>query len=82
MSLNLVSVERETKKLGLDDIDMMVCFNGVCGSYQTDVEKKLYRVLFGKNIPVISDCLEADGTLNSRKVVNQLIEALNQVEHI
>jgi len=81
MSLNFGSFERKTKKRELDDIDMMVCFNGVGGSYQTVVENKLYRVLFDKNIPVISDCLEDDGTLNSRKMVNQLIGALNQVEH-
>jgi len=81
MSLNFGSFERKTKKRELDDIDMMVCFNGVGGSYQTVVENKLYRVLFDWNIPVISDCLEDDGTLNSRKMVNQLIGALNQVEY-
>lgn len=81
MSLNFGSFERKTKKQELDDIDMMVCFNGVGGSYQTLVENKLYRVLFDKSIPVISDCLEDDGTLNSRKMVNQLIGALNQVDH-
>ena len=81
MSLNFGSFERNTKKQELDDIDMMVCFNGVGGSYQTVLENKLYRVIFDKSIPVISDCLEDDGTLNSRKMVNQLIGALNQVEH-
>lgn len=81
MSLNFGSFERKTKKRELDDIDIMVCFNGVGGSYQTVVENTFYRVLFDRNIPVISDCLEDDGTLNSRKMVNQLIGALNQVEH-
>ena len=81
MSLNFGSFERNTKKQELDDIDMMVCFNGVGGSYQTVLENKLYRVIFDKSIPVISYCLEDDGTLNSRKMVNQLIGALNQVEH-
>ena len=81
MSLNFGSFERKTKKQELDDIDMMVCYNGVGGSYHTVVENELYRVIFDKSIPVIKDCVEGDGSLNSRKVVNQLIGALNQVEH-
>ena len=81
MSLNFGSFERKTKKRELDDIDMMVCFSGVGGSYCTVVENELYRIIFDKSIPVIKDCVEEDGSLNSRKVVNQLIGALNQVEH-
>lgn len=80
MSLNFGSFERKTKKQELDDIDMMVCFNGVGGSYQTVVENELYRVIFDKSIPVIKECVEEDGSLNSRKMVNLLIGALNQVE--
>ena len=60
---------------------MMVCFSGVGGSYCTVVENELYRIIFDKSIPVIKDCVEEDGSLNSRKVVNQLIGALNHVEH-
>lgn len=81
MSLNYGSFERKTKKRELDDIDMMVCFSGVWGSYHTVVVNELYRIIFDKSIPVIKDCVEEDGSLNSRKVVNQLIGALNQVEH-
>lgn len=81
MSLNFGSFERKTKKRELDDIDMMICFNGIGGSYHMVVENEFYRVIFDKSIPTIKDCVEEDGFLNSRKVVNQLIGALNQVEH-
>lgn len=81
MNLNFGSFERKTKQSKLDDIDLMVCYNGIGGSYSTEINNRLYRIVFDKSIPVIKDCLEEDGTLNSRKVVNQLIKALDQVEH-
>lgn len=68
MSLNFGSFERKTKKRELDDIDMMVCFNGVGGSYQTVVENTFYRVLFDRIIPVISDCLEDDGVISKHSL--------------
>lgn len=81
MSLSFGSFERKTKTQELNDIDMMICFSGVGGSYQTMVENELYRVVFDKSMPVIKDCVEEDGSLNSRKVVNRLISALNAVNH-
>ena len=79
MNLNFGSFDRKTKQGRLDDIDLMVCYNGLSGSYTTEINNRLYRIVFDKSIPVIKDCLEEDGTLNSRKVVNQLIKALDQV---
>ena len=79
MNLNFGSFDRKTKQGRLDDIDLMVCYNGLGGSYTTEINNKLYKIVFDKSIPVIKDCLEEDGTLNSRKVVNQLIKALDQV---
>lgn len=81
MHLNFGSFERKTKKRELDDVDLMVCFSGTGGSYNTVRQNELYRIFFDKNIPVIKDCVEENGTLNSRKVVNMLIRALDQVEH-
>lgn len=81
MNLNFGSFERKTKQSKLDDIDLMVCYNGIGGSYSTEINNKLYKIVFDKSILVIKDCLEEDGSLNSRKVVNQLIKALDQVEH-
>ena len=79
MNLNFGSFERKTKQSKLDDIDLMVCYNGIGGSYSTEINNKLYKIVFDKSIPVIKDCLEENGLLNSRKVVNQLIKALDQV---
>lgn len=81
MNLNFGSFERKTKKRELDDVDMMVCLSGIGGSYNTVKQNELYRVTFDNSIPVIKDCVEYDGSLNSRKVVNLLIKALDQVEH-
>lgn len=80
MNLNFGSFDRKTKQGKLDDIDLMVCYNGLGGSYTTEINNKLYKIVFDKSIPVIRDCLEEDGLLNSRKVVNQLIKALDQVQ--
>lgn len=79
MNLNFGSFDRKTKQGKLDDIDLMVCYDGLGGSYTTEINNRLYRIVFDKSIPVIKDCLEENGTLNSRKVVNQLIKALDQV---
>ena len=79
MNLDFGSFDRKTKQGKLDDIDLMVCYNGLGGSYSTEINNKLYKIVFDKSIPVIKDCLEEDGLLNSRKVVNQLIKALDQV---
>lgn len=81
MSLNFGSFERKTKIRELDDIDMMVCFSGIGGLYSTLTENKEYRITFEESVPVIKDCLGDNGELNSRKMVNQLIKGLEEVEH-
>lgn len=81
MNLNFGSFERKTKKRELDDVDMMVCLSGIGGSYSTVRQNELYRISFDKSIPVMKECVEEDGSLNSRKVVNLFIRALDQVEH-
>ena len=79
MSLNFGSFDRKTKKRELDDIDMMVCLSGIGGNYHTVMENKQYRITFDKSVPVIKECLEQDGNLNSRKVINLFISALSEV---
>lgn len=81
MNLSFGSFERKTKKRELDDVDMMVCLSGIGGIYNTVKQNELYRVTFDNSIPVMKECVEDDSTLNSRKVVNLLIKALDQVEH-
>ena len=79
--LNFGSFARNTKIRPLDDIDMMICYDGSCGVYDTIKKNELYQIRFADNHPFFDDLRNDDGrTLNSRKVINQLIGALNGVE--
>lgn len=79
--LNFGSFARNTKIRPLDDIDMMICYDGKCGVYDTVRQNELYYVKFSSGHPFFDDLRGADGrTLNSRRVINQLIGALSGVE--
>lgn len=79
--LNFGSFARNTKIRPLDDIDMMICYDGRCGVYETVRQNELYYVRFSSGHPFFDDLRNDDGrTLNSRKVINQLIGALSGVE--
>ena len=79
--LNYGSFARNTKIRPLDDIDMMICYDGSCGVYDTIRKNELYHIRFADNHPFFDDLRNDDGrTLNSRKVMNQLIGALSGVE--
>ena len=75
------SFARNTKIRPLDDIDMMICYYGKGGVYDTILKNKKYQIKFEDGHPFFDDLRNDDGvTLNSRKVINQLIEALSGVE--
>ena len=79
--LNFGSFARNTKIRPLDDIDMMICYDGSCGVYDTIRQNELYYVRFSSGHPFFDNLRNEDGrTLNSRKVINQLIGALSGVE--
>lgn len=79
--LNFGSFARNTKIRPLDDIDMMICYDGSCGVYDTIKKNELYQIRFADHHPFFDDLRNDDGrTLNSRKVINQLIGALSGVE--
>ena len=79
--LNFGSFSRRTKIRPLDDIDMMICYDGSCGVYDTIKKNELYHIRFADNHPFFDDLRNDDGrTLNSRKIINQLIGALSGVE--
>ena len=79
--LNFGSFARNTKIRPLDDIDMMVCYNGNGGVYDTIRQNELYHIRFADKHPFFDDLRNDDGlTLNSRKVINQLIKGLSGVE--
>lgn len=79
--LNFGSFARRTKIRPLDDIDLMICYDGSCGVYDTIKKNELYHIRFADKHPFFDDLRNDDGrTLNSRKVINQLIGALSGVE--
>lgn len=79
--LNFGSFARNTKIRPLDDIDIMICYDGLDGVYDTIQKDKLYHIRFADGHPYFNDLKNDDGTtLNSRKVINQLIDALSGVE--
>lgn len=79
--LNFGSFARNTKIRPLDDIDMMICYSGFDGVYDIIEKDKLYHIRFAEGHPYFNDLKNDDGTtLNSRKVINQLIDALSGVE--
>lgn len=79
--LNFGSFARRTKIRPLDDIDLMICYDGRCGVYDTIKKNELYQIRFVDDRPFFDDLRNEDKkTLNSRKVINQLIEALSGVE--
>lgn len=75
------SFARNTKIRPLDDIDIMICYHGEGGVYTTISENKQYKIRFEDGHPFFDDLRNDDEiTLNSRKVINQLIEALSGIE--
>lgn len=73
------SFARKTKIRPLDDIDIMMCYMGQGGKYQvTDIEN-VYDITMPDRINVLSGLRNDNGTLNSRKVVENLKAALINV---
>ena len=80
-SLHYGSFARRTKIRPLDDIDMMICYNGSCGVYDTIKKNEMYQIRFSGSHPFFDELRNDDGqTLNSRKIINQLKDALSGVE--
>lgn len=78
---NFGSFARRTKIRPLDDIDMMICFDGRDGVYRTVRQNERYHIVFKDGHPFFDALRNDDGeTLNSRKVINQLIGAMSGVE--
>ena len=59
----------------------MICYDGLDGVYDTIQKDRLYHIRFADGHPYFNDLKNDDGiTLNSRKVINQLIDALSGIE--
>lgn len=73
------SYARKTKIRPLDDIDLMMCYKGQGGTYQKTNTDGIYDIVMPDNIKILSGLRNDDGTLNSRKVVENLKAALQDV---
>lgn len=73
------SFARNTKIRPLDDIDLMVCYSGNGGVYNTVTENKCYTIRFSSDRQVLSGLCDELGNLNSRKVIENLKGALSDI---
>lgn len=72
------SFARRTKKRELDDIDMMIALNAEGGVYHEFTDTiKIYVSDSANQLKAL--CFNNTNTLNSRKVINKVINLLNQV---
>jgi len=76
--INFGSFERKTKKIPLDDIDMMICLNANGGTYYEYSDRIEITVNPNtKNLKAL--CNLSTDTLNSIKVVNKFVSGLSKV---
>lgn len=73
------SFARKTKVQPLDDIDLMVCYKGQGASYTGTNLENVYDIEMPDNVIVLSNLRNDNGTLNSRKVVENLKAGLINV---
>lgn len=67
--LNFGSFARNTKIRPLDDIDMMVCYNGNGGVYDTIQQNNLYHIRFADNHPFFDYATGESGVTITKEVV-------------
>lgn len=73
------SFARKTKVQPLDDIDLMVCYKGQGATYTGTNLENVYDIEMPDNVIVLSNLRNDNGTLNSRKVVENLKAGLINV---
>jgi len=74
--INYGSFERKTKICEVDDVDMMLCLDGSCGTYSSWGNDR-YTINIAPKTPVLSDLCNEDNTLNSRRLINLYIGKLD-----
>lgn len=79
MDMKFGSFARKTKIRPLDDIDIMMCYKGQGGKYHVTNTDNIYDITMPDSIRVLSGLRNDNGTLNSRKVVENLKSALFNV---
>ena len=81
MSLKFGSFARNTKILPLDDVDLILTFSADETTYTTHAYGQRYSLNVPESAKNLRKLCNDDWTLNSIKVVNKIVSALNQIEH-
>lgn len=81
MHIKLGSFARNTKIKPLDDIDLMLTFSAEGATYTTYQYGRLYTLNVPKTNINLWKLTNDDGTLNSIKMVNKLVNSLGTISH-
>ena len=81
MSLKFGSFARNTKILPLDDVDLLLTFSADGTTYSTHIYGQNYSLNVPESAKNLRKLCNDDYTLNSIKVVNKIVNSLNQIEH-
>ena len=81
MSIKYGSFARNTKISPLDDIDLILTFSGEGSKYNMISYGKNYILTVPETANLLRKLCNDDGTLNSIKVVNKIVAALDKIEH-
>ena len=73
------SFARRTKIRPLDDIDLMICFNGCGGTWRYLYNSETIAIDMPVTAPILGDLRNEDGTLNSRKLIEKIKGELREV---
>lgn len=76
--MDLGSFARKTKKRPLDDVDLIHCLHAEGAVYRESVGGRV-EVVPGQTGRLRALCHESTGLLNSKKVINKFVAALNDV---
>lgn len=79
--VNFGSFARNTKIRELDDIDIMFCLHANNASYSKSIYTDNLYYIHTDNAGSRLKNLSDDNTLNSRKVVNQFVSSLSEIEN-
>lgn len=79
MHLDYGSFARRVKLRPLNDIDMMICMDGTHGKYTEIQPDSKYTIWIDEIAPKLCEKRDADGNLNSTKVIELFKKELSQV---
>lgn len=80
MHIKYGSFARRTKIDPLDDIDLILTFSGEGTTYTTIAYGQNYVLNVPESAGILSRLCNEDGTLNSIKLVNKIVQSLDKIE--